>query len=302
MISMIYLKNFTLPSACAEDDVLLNDIKLDSGCYSHNNIHPFRFFTDKGLHELRFEHITLLCGSNDSGKSTLLNLIAQKLDLDRPTMFNDAPFMNDYVDICNYELAENGRLPKSSKIIASDDVFDFLLNIRAVNAGIVEQRESFFAEYCAEKKLSAAGVPVRIRSIDDYDKLKRRREVIHSSPSKYASRRMPGNELSGRSNGESAYLYFTDQIRENALYLLDEPENSLSPKLQRALAAYLEEAVRFYNCQLIISTHSPFLLALKGAKVYDLDELPIRAKRWSEVENVRAYFELFEQRREDFSD
>mgnify|MGYP006990124335 CR=1 FL=1 len=31
------------------------------------------------------------------------------------------------------------------------------------------------------------------------------------------------------SNGESAFLYFTDKIKENGLYLLDEPENSLSP-------------------------------------------------------------------------
>ena len=32
------------------------------------------------------------------------------------------------------------------------------------------------------------------------------------------------------SNGESAFLYFTEKIQENGLYLLDEPENSLSPE------------------------------------------------------------------------
>jgi len=38
------------------------------------------------------------------------------------------------------------------------------------------------------------------------------------------------------------------------------------------LMKFIEDAARFWNCQFIISTHSPFLLALRGAKIYDLDE------------------------------
>ena len=34
------------------------------------------------------------------------------------------------------------------------------------------------------------------------------------------------------SNGESAIKYFTEKIGEGGLYLLDEPENSLSPEKQ----------------------------------------------------------------------
>lgn len=295
-----YLESFDLPSSEEEGAFLLNDEKLDSYCYSQNNIHPFRFFSDRGLRSFGFEPITLFCGSNGSGKSTLLNLIAQKLELDRPTPFNDTPFMNDYVEMCSFELCEAARLPKASKIIASDDVFDFLLDIRTINSGISDQRARIFKEYCDEVERSMRGERVLLKSIDDYGALKRRREVNSSTVSQYVTRRMRGHELSGKSNGESAYMYFVDQIRENALYLLDEPENSLSPKLQKELAAFLEESVRFYNCQLIISTHSPFLLALRGAKLYDLDERPIRCKRWSEVDNVRAYFELFEKRKDEF--
>ena len=40
-----------------------------------------------------------------------------------------------------------------------------------------------------------------------------------------------------RSNGESALKYFTDHIDSDALYLLDEPENSLSAELQLELKA-----------------------------------------------------------------
>ena len=118
--------------------------------------------------------------------------------------------------------------------------------------------------------------------------------------SAYTHRRLPDN-LFGKSNGESAFEYFKDKIRENALYLLDEPENSLSVGLQKKLAVYLEESVRFYGCQLIISTHSPFLLALKGAKIYDLDAVPVETKRWTELENVRIWYDFFREHGEEFT-
>ena len=87
---------------------------------------------------------------------------------------------------------------------------------------------------------------------------------------------------------------------EPELYLLDEPENSLSAKLQEELAKFIEDSARFYGCQFIISTHSPFLLALKGARIYDLDAVPARVRRWSELENVRVYRDFFEKHRDAF--
>jgi predicted ATPase len=95
-------------------------------------------------------------------------------------------------------------------------------------------------------------------------------------------------------------VYFTEQIKDNALYLLDEPENSLSAKLQLELAKFIEESARFYNCQFIISTHSPFLLSMNGAKVYDLDSYPVETKRWTELENVRIYYDFFKEHMGEF--
>ena len=103
------------------------------------------------------------------------------------------------------------------------------------------------------------------------------------------------------SNGESAFLYFTRKITGNALYLLDEPENSLSPARQLELADFLLESARFYGCQFIIATHSPFLLAMRGAKIYDLDADPPRPRRWTELENVRVYQQFFADHAGDFS-
>ena len=102
------------------------------------------------------------------------------------------------------------------------------------------------------------------------------------------------------SNGESAFHYFAEKIEENGLYLLDEPENSLSPARQQELVRFLEDSARFFGCQFVISTHSPFLLAMKQAKIYDLDEDPVDVKRWTQLENVRVYYEFFQKHREAF--
>ena len=93
---------------------------------------------------------------------------------------------------------------------------------------------------------------------------------------------------------------FSERIREDALYLLDEPENSLSPERQLELARFLHDSARFYNCQFIMATHSPFLLAMPGARIYDLDSEPIATKRWTELENVRATWEFFQSHKDEF--
>jgi len=102
------------------------------------------------------------------------------------------------------------------------------------------------------------------------------------------------------SNGESAFIYFADKIKENGLYLLDEPENSLSPEKQQELVAFLEDSARFFGCQFVIATHSPFILALKGAKIYDMSEEPVDVKRWTELPNVREYFQFFKKHENEF--
>ena len=103
-----------------------------------------------------------------------------------------------------------------------------------------------------------------------------------------------------RITNEGSQKYFADKIDKDGIYILDEPENSLSPERQLELVKFLEDSVRFFNCQLIISTHSPFLLSMKGAKIYDLDEDPVDIKKWTELDNVRRYFDFFMEHKEEF--
>jgi predicted ATPase len=289
---MQYLDSFRLPTERDEVDFILSaDHKIMMECYSNNDFYPFKLFPQKGLSRLDFAPITIFYGNNGSGKSTLLNIISEKLGLRCLSAANDTPFFADYLGKCRAELTYGRKLPRDSAILTSDDVFDFLLHLRALNRGVNDRREDLFAEY---ERYRDPNTHWQIQSLADYEELKARNDARHSTKSDYTSRRLPSN-IPSRSNGESAFECFTTRIKENALYLLDEPENSLSVKLQQKLAVFLEESARFYNCQLIISTHSPFLLALKGAKIYDLDTNPVSIRRWTELENVRAYYEFFKE-------
>jgi predicted ATPase len=113
-------------------------------------------------------------------------------------------------------------------------------------------------------------------------------------------KRKIGEEERTFSNGENGFRYFVEAIQPEGLYLLDEPENSLSPERQLELVKFIYSMARFYNCQFIIATHSPFILSIPGAKIYNMDEFPVTTCKWTEYENVRIYRDFFKQHEEEF--
>lgn len=283
----MYLTRFEFPDVERELSFRIN---LKRTCY--DSIYPFFILSRNGLTRLDFEPVTVFYGGNGSGKSTALNIIAETLRLKRDALYNRSPFFEDYIRLCSYKA--DGVIPADSRIITSDDVFDFMLNLRSINEGIDVKREEMFGEY-----LDAKYSNFRVTSLDDYEQLKKVCDARRKTQSKFVRGRLPKN-IREQSNGESGYLYFTDKIRANALFLLDEPENSLSPDKQQQLVKFLEEAVRFYGCQLIIATHSPFILSMRGAKIYDFDEDGVDVKKWTELRNVQAYYNFFKSHEKDF--
>lgn len=206
---MLYLSHFTFPHKEQEYDFFM---QLKRTCYDSS--YPFQIISKHGLRMLDFEPVTILYGGNGSGKTTVLNVIAEKLHLARDTRYNRSNFFEDYTKMCSFEIQQ--KIPKNSRIITSDDVFDFMLNLRALNDGIDEKREELFQEYLDAK-------------------------------------------------------YSKFQMRS------------------------LEDSARFFGCQFIIATHSPFLLSMRGAKIYDMDEEPVDVKPWTDLANVRIYYEFFKK-------
>jgi predicted ATPase len=259
-------------------------------CY--DSYYPFKILSKNDLDRLDFDTVTILYGGNGSGKSTALNVIAEKAGIHRDSIYNKSNFFPDYINMCGMNTEED--IPENSRIITSDDVFDYMLNIRNLNEGIDLKREKLFDEY-----LDAKYSQFQMKSMADYEQLKK----VNNSRRKTQSRFVRGELMDNvreYSNGESAFLYFTEKISEDGLYLLDEPENSLSPKRQMELMIFLEESARFFGCQFIISTHSPFLLAMRGARIYNLDKNPVTIERWTELENVRAYYDFIKTHEKEF--
>jgi len=283
----IYLLHFEFPDIEREYDFIMSQKRT---CY--DTYYPFQIISKHNLRMLDFEPVTILYGGNGSGKTTVLNVIAEKLGLNRDTIYNRSNFFEAYTSLCSFKI--KNRIPKDSRIITSDDVFDFMLNLRSINNGIDVKREELFDDY-----LDAKYSHFQLKSLDDYEQLKRVNMSRRSTQSKYIRKNLPDN-VREHSNGESAFIYFTDKIKENSLYLLDEPENSLSPQKQQELLRFLEDSARFFGCQFIIATHSPFLLSMRGAKIYDMDEEVADVKKWTELENVRAYYEFFKKHENEF--
>lgn len=284
---MIYLSSFAFPDGDDEFDFL---ISVKRTCY--DSFYPFGQVSKKEISILNFEDVTILYGGNGSGKTTILNVIAEKLGLKRESLYNRSNFFGDYLKLCDYALARD--LTDRSRIITSDDVFDYMLNVRTLNEGIHIKREELFQEY-----LDAKYSDFHYRTMEDFEQLKKVNAARRKTQSKFVRENLMDN-IREHSNGENAFRYFQEKVEESALYLLDEPENSLSPERQLELVKFLEEASTYLNCQFIISTHSPFLLGMKGAKIYDLDAMPVRPKKWTQLKNVQLYYQFFEEHREEF--
>jgi len=284
---MVYLDEFIFPDEEMEFDFFM---KIKRKCY--DTFYPFKVLSRNRINRIDFEPITIFYGNNGSGKTTALNIIAEKLKLLRESIFNKSNFYQDYVDMCQMKIIE--EITSNSRIITSDDVFDFMLNIRSLNEGIDNKRDELFGEY-----LDAKYSEFRMTSLNDYEQLKKVNQSRSKTQSKYVKRNLMSN-IREFSNGESAFMYFTEKIGEKGLFILDEPENSLAPERQLELVKFLEDSVRYFECQFIISTHSPFFLALRGAKIYDFDEKPVNIKSWTELKNVRSYYEFFKHHENEF--
>jgi hypothetical protein len=76
------------------------------------------------------------------------------------------------------------------------------------------------------------------------------------------------------------------------LYLMDEPESALSASRQLTLVALIHRWVNQGNCQVVIATHSPLLLAYPDALIYELDERGIRTVQYEDAGTVRVYREF----------
>ena len=273
---MIYLKKFELPD------------KEDYSGY------PFHLFLQKEFFNIKFDTITIFYGDNGSGKSTLLNIITETINKDKKIIKrkNDilkSEYFDMYINECKYYIEND--IPQGSKIICSEDIFQNILSKREENKKKNNLREDLKMQYFQYKYN-----PINYSSLED---LSLSVETRKRTQSKFIKSRIEENSREF-SNGQTSLEFFDKELQECGLYLLDEPENSLSPKFQLELVQLINELSRFFKCQFIIATHSPFFLAIQNAKIYNLDKTPVAEEKWYELENMQIYYNFFKENKSYF--
>ena len=264
--------------------IYLKTFKLSDNTSTH--IYPFNIINGKEPGVFVFNKITVLYGNNGSGKSTILNIIAHKLKLkgreSNPQVAGMWNYFGKFVSECEYTLGEydDGRrvveLPEDSRYIKSEEI---LYEIRKI------QQESILKESMEVNLIKKMGKHKSKQFLREQGK----KQIYRF---KFAHEKF--------SNGQTTTWVLENSIEPNSLCLLDEPEVSLSPQNQVKLAQDINEMARYLGVQFVIATHSPFLLMLLDAKIYNLDTDDYRVEKWSELPNVRYFYDFFKKRRDDF--
>ncbi len=302
---MIYLDYLKLASEGQESNFFDDQHRT---CY--DTYYPFQLFPQIGLSRVDFADVTILYGGNGSGKSTVLNILANKLEAAHDAVYNRSNFFEDYLDLCRLKFEDDSFANK--EMLTSDGIFDCMLDIRNLNQAIDNKREDSFEDYMHLKELNDFNAlrnpsikkeleEMRRDPIGNIGKYRKKNMTNTKSQSQYVRRTLVDN-VREQSNGESAFDYFVHKIDRDGIYILDEPENSLSPMKQLELVKFLEDSVKYFNCQLVIATHSPFVLSIEGAKIYDLDSYPVTVRKWTQLPNVRTYYNFFKQHDQELAE
>ena len=111
--------------------IYLKVFKLCNSINKNSNIYPYNILKNKEPDIFLFDNITVLYGNNGSGKSTILNIIAQKLNLkgkerNNPEIIGTIPYFEEFVSKYG-EMSEAELMSEMLKLVAEkkkDGTFD----------------------------------------------------------------------------------------------------------------------------------------------------------------------------------
>ncbi len=267
--------------------IYLKSFKLSPHRNANPNAYPYNIFGKYRGDVFIFDKITVLYGNNGSGKSTLLNLIANKLNIQGYEDIISSDFSyytRNYAAECTYSMGDSGnegetdQLPQQSMYIKSEDI---LYEIKKI------QQEGVLREGYVYQHAKLGYTKEQLEELKQSEQMRRQIAIMKFANEKY-------------SNGETSMQIFDEYLVPGALFLLDEPETSLSPNNQIRLAEEINRLARFLDCQFIIATHSPFLLGTLGAKIYNLDSPQLRICQWHELDNIRFFHQFFKAHEREF--
>ncbi|MGL4317026.1 MAG: AAA family ATPase [Pseudomonas sp.] len=229
----------------------LIDLKMAQALPERHD-YPFNLAVMHNLRQLTFSTaVTFIAGENGTGKSTLLELLAvgaKSLTISSKSIAQDPTFTGARALAKHFRFSRRS-VPRHTLFFRAEDFVRFADKMNVDSDELEEMREYFDNTYSGYGRQLATGMAQGQRAalLDAY------------------------GDLHAVSHGEGIFKVFKSRIRPNGLYLIDEPETSLSAQRQLALLALLSEAVQ-NGSQFIIATHSPLLLAFPGARILQIGE------------------------------
>lgn len=234
-----------------------------------NETYPLNLPQIRSIERLEFPSpVTLIAGDNGSGKTTLVELIVALTGAIRiGDARSDRRANNCFTSASRAFRAEFSHKPKRSFFFLAEDFTRY-----------IDSREDMMREERAEIE----------RIQHEYTGRSGYAKALASMPHAsglYEMKGMYSDELSQQSHGEGYIDFFGSRLHAQGLYLMDEPEGALSYYNQYVLMNMIADAVK-RDCQFIISTHSPILLAYTDATLYSFEENRLRENSFAALENI----------------
>jgi predicted ATPase len=243
---------------------------IESFSINSDKQHPFPFNIPavKFARQIKLDkRVTIFVGDNGSGKSTLLESIAYYLKIpligghiESSASFEAAKLLQPYIEI-NWK-----RQTSKGFFFRAEDFSDF------VNA--VERQQSKIRSQLSDLE----------GKVDD-SIIERMTESMNYAL--HANRKTYGDDMQAFSHGEAYLTILQTRIGDKGIFLLDEPEAALSPLKQLALIAFILEVLKSGNVQLLIATHSPMLMGIPGARLYEIREDGMQDVEYKETDHYR---------------
>ncbi|QST00637.1 AAA family ATPase [Pontibacillus sp. ALD_SL1] len=237
------------------------------------NEYPFSLPFIQTFDHLTFKKpITILVGENGTGKSTFLEGLA--------TNVGSILIGGESIDLD----------PTLDPVRPLGDAMKVTWRVRT-NKGLFFRAEDFisFTKRIAKVREESKEKLREIKEKDPYSL-----EVLPYASTIHELKQLYGDGLEIRSHGESFLDLFQARFKSGGVYILDEPEAPLSPLKQLSLISIIKDMVK-EDAQFIIATHSPILMALPDADIYQIEEGNLTNVSFEDIEHVKLTKDFLDQ-------